>query len=196
MLTLTYPGKFPDDGKIVKDHWRRMRQWLARQGCDVGLWFLEFQRRGAPHFHAFMRNPVPATKVAMAWFKIVGSGNVAHLKAGTRVEWLRKPDAAGAYASKYASKIHQKEVPQEFGNVGRFWGTWGRPEIWNVYWLAWETGKAFVRSVRRAYEHQRKTWTHAKRWKDSGIWGFTAYETGAAAWQLLRWFDSETALPP
>ena len=34
MLTLTYPSAFPLDGRIVKDHWRRMPQWLVRQGAN------------------------------------------------------------------------------------------------------------------------------------------------------------------
>jgi hypothetical protein len=58
MITLTYPSEFPADGRIVKDHWKRMRQWLTRNGVSSGLWFLEFQERGAPHFHIFTRDPV------------------------------------------------------------------------------------------------------------------------------------------
>jgi hypothetical protein len=31
-----------------------------------------------------------------------------------------------AYASKYAAKAEQKEVPENYENVGRFWGVTGR----------------------------------------------------------------------
>lgn len=63
MHTLTYPGDWltvAPTGKAVKRHlgmWRKRfkRAW----GFDfVGVWKLEFQRRGAPHIH--MWGPVPA----------------------------------------------------------------------------------------------------------------------------------------
>lgn len=30
-----------------------------------------------------------------------------------------------SYATKYAAKIEQKQVPDSFRDVGRFWGVWG-----------------------------------------------------------------------
>lgn len=37
-------------------------------------------------------------------------------------EKVRKVDGAARYALKYATKAYQKDVPNEYGNVGRFWG--------------------------------------------------------------------------
>lgn len=55
MLTLTYPAQFPTTGKIVKVHLNRFLGWLRRKYDDPGyLWFLEFQRRGAPHIHILL----------------------------------------------------------------------------------------------------------------------------------------------
>jgi len=41
------------------------------------------------------------------------------------MEGLKHPEAAGAYAAKYAAKNEQKAVPPEYKDVGRFWGIAG-----------------------------------------------------------------------
>lgn len=140
ILTLTYPNEFTTDGKEVKRHLVLIKKWLQRHGCSDGFWFLEFQRRGAPHFHMFLKN-WPAggiSAVANAWHKIVGTDDKKHLQwhlgelSGTPcLEWLRNPHAASAYVTKYASKKEQKDVPAEYQNVGRFWGYWGEASpVW------------------------------------------------------------------
>lgn len=127
MLTLTYPREFPNDGKDVK---RNLNQFLVElrkktPGVSV-LWFLEFQRRGAPHIHILIRG-VRVHKpmqqwVSAAWYRICGTGDARHLRAGTRLERIRKPNGARNYAVKYAHKMIQKSVPCAYRNVGRFWG--------------------------------------------------------------------------
>ena len=186
MLTLTYPGDFPLDGRTVKNHWRRMRQWFSRRGNASGLWFLEFQARGAPHFHVFMPSEVPKNDVAAAWYEIVGSGDIRHLWAGTRTEALRNPQAAGAYAAKYASKTVQKDVPEGFLDVGRFWGTWGHARICEETVLPWREAVPLVRAVRRAYQGRRKAWKCAKRFRDNGVAGFTGWDSGAVAAEAIK----------
>lgn len=135
MVTLTYPGFFPSNGKIVKEHLRRFLQEIRREyvrthnddGKHSSFWFLEFQGRGAPHFHIFTTWTPNKDWVARTWYRIVDSEDERHLQAGTRVEFLRKGRAATIkYASKYAIKQEQKEVPNEYQNVGRFWGVYGR----------------------------------------------------------------------
>jgi len=85
------------------------------------IWFLEFQTRGAPHFHFLATGWIPKQFVADAWAAV--SGGIA--KACSRVEGLKHPEAAGAYAAKYAAKNEQKAVPPEYKDVGRFWGIAG-----------------------------------------------------------------------
>lgn len=196
MLTLTYPREFPADGRLVKNHWRRMRQWLVRQGCPVGLWFLEFQNRGAPHFHVFIPSHVDKVKVAEAWFRIVGSGDERHLLAGTRVERLRMPHAAGSYAAKYAAKSAQKEVPENYENVGRFWGTWGSPEIAEKIVLPHGDGARIVRVLRLAYRKERQGWRFARKFKDKGRAGFTAWEISRMTARFLAIHLPESPLRP
>jgi hypothetical protein len=60
--------------------------------------------------------------VALKWYLICDRGDVKHLYAGTSVERIRKPHGAARYAAKYASKMRQKVVPEDFQNVGRLWG--------------------------------------------------------------------------
>lgn len=51
MLTLTYPKVYPRNGEEVKRALNTLLQRLRSKGKFEYLWFLEFQKRGAPHFH-------------------------------------------------------------------------------------------------------------------------------------------------
>jgi len=131
MVTLTYPQEWPTDGTRVKQHLHTFLQTWRNKYSRTYLWFLEFQKRGAPHVHILSGYALPGRQddrqqvyqdVADAWFQIVDSGDPLHLAAGTRVERVRKPDGAKHYAVKYALKMYQKQVPAEYQSVGRFWG--------------------------------------------------------------------------
>lgn len=132
MITLTYPAAFSQDGEAVKKHFHAFLTFCRRDfGKPSYLWFLEFQKRGAPHFHLLLDYPLPRTsvlvsavrfRVAATWYRIVGSGDEKHLAAGTRVERLRSSLGGARYAVKYAFKMRQKLVPKPYQNVGRFWG--------------------------------------------------------------------------
>jgi hypothetical protein len=128
-VTLTLPGEFCNaDGKR---HWRTLVERIRRmQGKQPGwsiCWFMEFQRRGAMHFHAFTTHRIDKTWLANAWFEVVGSQQEAHRAVGTRVEALRGGRDAGArYAAKYAGKHEQKDLPVGAEGFGRFWGIVGQ----------------------------------------------------------------------
>lgn len=132
LITLTYPASFPDSGRTVKKHLRAFLQSWRRWTMGASfLWFLEFQRRGAPHVHILTDYPIPSRRqdkknvqrwVSQRWYDICASGDPKHLVAGTRIERLRNTDNPGAYAVKYATKMEQKHVPEGFRDVGRFWG--------------------------------------------------------------------------
>jgi hypothetical protein len=199
MCTLTYPGAFTKDGREVKRHWARMRQWLVEQGRR-GLWNLEFQGRGAPHYHMFMDGPVPYDAVAQHWYKIVGSGDLRHLAAGTRIEMLEKPHAMAAYAAKYATKNEQKEVPEGFEAVGRFWGSFGDVAVEPLATLAASeslicettTGELLpdlviqaVRVARHVVNARRRAAGYPPI-RDNGRHGRTFYDAGPAIAEYLR----------
>jgi hypothetical protein len=132
MITLTYPKVYPNDGCVCKSHLRAFLQAFRRfTGGASYLWFLEFQRRGAPHFHILTDYPLPRDAhkrksiqrwVSQRWYRVTGEKDPLHLIAGTRVERLRSPEGGAHYAVKYATKMEQKAVPREYANVGRLWG--------------------------------------------------------------------------
>jgi hypothetical protein len=62
MTTLTYPGDWltvAPTGKAVKRHLDKFRKRFARAWAFdfIGIWKLEFQRRGAPHLHLWGPEP-------------------------------------------------------------------------------------------------------------------------------------------
>jgi len=59
LLTLSYGVNYPISGKTVKAHLNRVLMGLRRrfEGLQY-FWFLEFQRRGAPHFHIGLSVPM------------------------------------------------------------------------------------------------------------------------------------------
>jgi hypothetical protein len=126
--TLTYPGEFsknPLDWKRDLDAWgkRAMRKYPG----IAFVWKLEFQERGAPHYHLIIWNVawVDKTWLARGWYEVVGSGEEDHRKAGTKIEAPRCEDAAFRYASKaYVQK--GCDLPSYADGVGRFWGVVGR----------------------------------------------------------------------
>jgi hypothetical protein len=90
------------------------------------FWFLEFQRRGAPHYHIFLNWAPSKEWVSSRWYEIVNSEDIRHLHAGTRTEKLNSGRAGTiSYASKYAAKLEQKTPPPGYENIGRFWGVYG-----------------------------------------------------------------------
>lgn len=155
MITLTYPSVWQNDGYEVKRHFTAIKKWLIRHGVTGGAWFLEFQKRGAPHFHIFVNNSVLPEDLAAAWVRVlhpwitrldsreaaeglqkayhwhVGGVLVGKSKDGrvctnrSCIEPVRVKHAAAAYATSYAAKAEQKKVPESYRNVGRFWGAWG-----------------------------------------------------------------------
>jgi len=124
---LTYHGQNPTDGATVKMHLDRwLKSYRRRFPAGAYLWVLEFQNRGTPHYHVFLSVAVDRAmqkKMAKSWIKIT-NGSPAQYWWHCRPEnWTPWSMDNGNYLMKqYAIKHAQKEVPQEFQNVGRFWG--------------------------------------------------------------------------
>ena len=146
---LTYPGKFECDPEKYKAHLDNFSLRLHRRFPDAGfMWKLEFQKRGAPHFHLFVwgisdcptrtgtakevirqfENSALGFKewLSRAWYEVVGSGDERHLRAGTRVERIKSRGRALSYCSGYAAKDDQT-LPGQY--VGRYWGVCHRANI-------------------------------------------------------------------
>ena len=194
-VTLTYPGKFPTDGRLVKYHVKRTLQQLRRYGL-CGLWFLEFQKRGAPHFHLFVDGFVDKAWLSFTWFSIVNSGDDRHLVAGTEVSRIRKPHAVAAYAAKYAAKMAQKQVPETYSEVGRFWGRFGGLKVRGTELVIGrvETIAPQLRLVRRFYQAERRSWPvkagrRIRRFRDNGKFSFIAWGCGGDWYHRCSVFD-------
>jgi hypothetical protein len=146
LMTLTYSQQYPHNGKEVKSHLNafliRMRRSFGKFGY---VWFLEFQERRAPHVHLMttLKNLDQEARQTFAhnWARAAKQDNVlyCHLEDKTErslynevlkvhthpYQWelIRLEHGAKWYVLKYATKPHQKTVPRDYRDVGRFWGT-------------------------------------------------------------------------
>jgi hypothetical protein len=199
LITFTYPdAKYSDDlnpfmtsGRHVKGHLERLRKAMIYRGL-AGFWFLEFQRRGAPHFHVFCVGTLSQEardSLRATWAKIVGSGCPHHLRRGMDYQELRKPEAAAGYAAKYSSKGEQKEVPEHYRGIGRFWGVFGSFPPPTVLRVSMRDLYELVRVARKAAEVQRRERGAGFRPpKDQGRVGFASWYVAPA----IRYFLERT----
>jgi len=88
----------------------------------VLIWRLEFQERGAPHFHLLVFNVerIDILWLSRAWFEVVGSGDIRHLKAGTQVQQVKSWRGVLYYVGKYLAKAAGVSFA-----TGRVWGVIG-----------------------------------------------------------------------
>ncbi len=150
MATLTYPGDWETvvpDAETAKKHLRAFQKRYERAFGEklTAIWKMEFQRRGAVHFHIFMNMRIEKREfdkwLSATWTEIVNPPDAEerrkHLLAGTGVDiasGLKATDAklVAIYFSKHnspnrGSKEYQNKPPQKWleqGSVGRFWGYW------------------------------------------------------------------------
>jgi hypothetical protein len=129
--TLTYPASFPLDAGTFKNHLDGFgKRFRRKYPLGSFVWKLEFQKRGAPHFHLFVFGVGDLRSfrhwVEDAWPEVVKSGDPKHNLAGTSVEQIRSRAGAMSYCSGYASKTDQTRPGEEFG---RYWGVVGRERL-------------------------------------------------------------------
>ena len=98
LVRLTYPAKFPQPGEAVM-HINQICEYLKKKG-NRGMWFLCQQARGAPFFWMVLSNYVPKEDISRTWFEIVGSGDPAHLKAGSSVSGFQYKKGSGQFLEK------------------------------------------------------------------------------------------------
>lgn len=165
MVTLTYPGDWltvAPDGRTAKEHLQEFfHRYRRAWGTDLlCVWKLEFQRRGAPHFHLMMVPPTGRAHsrsdavgtglefkhwLSVVWADVVDhpdAGEYAnHLAAGTGVDWqegarLQDPRRAAVYFTKHGSfsaKEYQHIVPEPWREPGRGPGRfWGYRQLRRV----------------------------------------------------------------
>lgn len=127
-FVLTYPAEFPQDGKVSKKHLQKFLDCFRKhfKGHPY-LWVLEFQRRGAPHYHLFLDLPVTEENrlwLASTWCRVSCDDDPAALAFHSHERNFISWDMGnGSYVAKYLEKDNQKFVPDGYTDVGRFWGT-------------------------------------------------------------------------
>lgn len=130
-VTLTYPKEWPLEPTQWKRHLDTFGKWLLREWPKASaVWKLEPQQRGAPHYHLLVWgiSHLPHDALALRWYEIVGSNDLNHRFAGTRVERVRTARGVRRYASKsYMGK--EFVMPPGWEYVGKFWGTIGRKNL-------------------------------------------------------------------
>ena len=173
-ITLTYPENFPCNGKETKAHLNAFLQYLRRKEIKY-VWVLEFQSRGAPHYHIIGSDFIPKEELSQRWYKIVGSGDEKHLKAGTGIDWIKSKGQLYGYLSNYIKKLEQKIPPEGFEKVGRFWGATrgiltyvSYQKIGFYYYLS-----GIIRFIRRWYKAHLRQFGIKWKWRGQG---FTALD--------------------
>ncbi len=78
MITLTYPSEYSNNGIEIKYHLNRFTKFLKLKKCEY-TWIIEFQKRGAPHFHLLTDTYIDKKEVSQVWYDIVNSGDEKHL---------------------------------------------------------------------------------------------------------------------
>lgn len=120
-ITLTYGQKFPSPTE-TKAHLEAFKKRLLRfaPNCSA-MWRMEFQKRGAPHYHLLVFNLpyLPKEELARWWHEIVGDEFSDWSKGYskppfTRLEAILSAKRAFSYVSKYIAKYDQLcKVSQE-----------------------------------------------------------------------------------
>jgi len=177
-IALTYHFKIPETGEEIKKQIHHLLIKIQREyGKIYYLWVLEFQERGAPHFHLFTSLPadnVICRVIGTAWNKIIKEDE-QHLRFQTdsrsMIEWKM---ISGKYlSSQYVSKQKQKQVPENFKDVGRFWAASRnmKPEKETLY-LSGQNNMLdkimtdTVRIVTRRYEKELKKYKIKKKYRN------------------------------
>lgn len=147
-VTLTYPKEFPFEAERWKRDLDTFIKRLNRAFPGVcGIWKLEPQQRGAPHYHVIVWG-VSCSElqafVPQAWYEIAGDGNYDHYlyhigaydsslhhgdKYHNKMEHCVQPVRSAKAMYIYVAKYMAKDIQEAWGNVGRWWGIFFRDRI-------------------------------------------------------------------
>lgn len=213
VITLTYPVELREklDGRLIKKHFKAfILAYLRKFGLKGRhIWVLEFQKNGNPHYHLVtdckVDIKIQREFVAARWFKIVGSGLDKHFRAGTSCEIVRSQAGVASYMASYLEKADQKQVPENFHNVGRFWG--GSRNAFEIekdveYFDDSYKGISEARRALRLFrkykssklrELSRKSGKRYKLPKPGG--GFVCWSGRSAYEQLVMWQTKQSEVP-
>lgn len=118
-ITLTYGQNYPDS-ELAKHHLKLFIMRLKyRYPQLAGVWRIELQERGAPHFHLLLTYLpfVPKEEICRLWERVIGKKyrnnskpfGGSRKKTFTRIEFCKNKKKVFGYLSKYVAK---KSEPQ------------------------------------------------------------------------------------
>lgn len=175
MGNLTY-HKTPTSGLRCKED---LEAWFAALnrlfgGRDVWgcIWVMEFQKRGALHYHFILRTPRVLDgetwhEIVGAWLRITGeSDDIYAILHGCQLSQVQDIRRVKVYECKYMgksgrsnAKAYEKVCPEWFNDSGRWWGIVGASlsPCYETFQLhtpdEWYTVKRLLRSYVRSITH-------------------------------------------
>lgn len=142
-ISLTYPEKYIKDIRVSKRDLDVFRKAFAREFESFvgGIWRLERQKRGAPHYHMLLVSDKPISRkkiiefIKRRWADIVRTSYIKsggdekeyldhyekHVNSGHNVQFMKSREMVQNYISKYIAKVDEDSVDDE---MGRIWGQW------------------------------------------------------------------------
>ena len=183
-LTLTYPAEYAHDSATWKRDLdvflKRMKRKFPLSG---GMWKLEPQKRGAPHFHLFIWGVdrfVLQIWASVAWFEVVGSDSRYHKERGAYVSsdrgQMHSWRQVKIYLTKYFTKLPDKEIVEGWEYPGRWWGVF-TPD--NIPWgecikvgLPLAESKLIIRTMRKLIKIKGRHFESLTCIVESASWWF------------------------
>ena len=201
-ITLTYHESWPEDPAAWKAQLNALEKRIERAWGPVSYyWRLEFQERGAPHFHLLLWLQEPDLRewhpthritrlrnnIAWWWNEIAGEGSMKHYDAGTQVKKCESMRHLAGYLSKYVAKPEQ--FSESCKHPGKLWGR-RRPE-----WLPRNALKRMVEphqfiALRRILARLSGQRTYSPKPRADGtrqIYGMSCFMREATTNRLLAW---------
>lgn len=180
-VTLTYPKEYVNDRKVYKKHLKAMIMRLRRKYDEIALiWKLEYQKRGAPHYHIllYIKNGAKLDDIrawiSLNWYQVVKSNDYKHYKAGTNVKpIIGNNTRLMRYLGKYIGKIYET-----VNETGRVWGVWGIMPMGKIVIMIIKDWVEIIRRIRK--------WGKKSKYLHNLKWTVSVTLYGNTSEQLLR----------
>lgn len=196
-VTLTYPKEYDENYQTWKKQLHQLYSSLQYHYPEMGfLWKLEFQKRGAPHFHLLMFVPSmpPRTElrelIRNSWYRIVGIKSKGFRYWGTDVKEVKDIKSSGFYLAMYQCKDQYQRTDIK---TGRMWGIYGRNKMpmseQGTVQLTDNKYKLLKRTCRKWVEKQRHSRSYANYLK-SRVGSFQIFMPNHEQIRLITYIDS------
>lgn len=189
-LTFTYRENM-QDAKRAKADLERVLLWLKRKRPKGAfMWRMEFQKRGAIHFHvvAFNVHFVDANELTAYWQGMTRDDSYPDVSP------MHNRRQAMKYVSKYLAKLPESDdasadsgfisVPYSDNYTGRFWGVTNRKMLPLAPLDRMEVHALSYKSVDDLRRYARRYWSGVSRRPQ----GFTLFVKNGARWMELARF--------